>query len=476
MTKRKSKKSNNKIRKNDKKSNEIYNYICMGVIIIIIIFFICKEQVNTKEGFAVTTDNAKQKIEDEIQTYSNIYSKIKANRDKIVEEKSMDTEQKYFTFYSRFRDIEENFEILKSLGEHIVKLITTYNTANNPSNILPLPLVKSKIKEVEDKVDTMIANIKKIEDDNITNNKKFVVASSSADSDSVIFHLNVPAKMHLKENPSIFYVYLKVDDKKDGKIIYGPIILISYNQYKLLDINTKAINFSEDNPIKIKIEDIANELFKKKDETDVNNEIIDAVITGKSNIYLYGIDQNDTSIIFNNKKKYRKRDHEYLEERIDNHLTNKKNTYIDILSKENAYYMEKLSTLQLDFFNKLDRFGIEYNNSTFSDEFRNHKNYGDLETYYTTKLVTDTLNTNNIKELQTQMDILEDNRILCDKMFETQTSNLDKLFKKHQNIETAITKNKFSIGDEKIRRVLGNNTEYYQDGIIDIGAVLTNVS
>ena len=479
MTKRKSKKSNNKIsnndkKSNDKKSNEIYNYICMGVIIIIIIFFICKEQVNKKDGFAVASSDstdAKSKINEEINNYKEIYDKILLNNKKILEaEDSMDTEQNYFTFYSRYGDMKDNIGTLKSLGEYINKLIKDFNAKFNTK--LPNEIVAEKIIEVEEEVDDLIEAIDTLISDTIEGNKDFISSEPSVNNDSVKFSLNIPAKMHLKENPSVFYVYLK----QGTNVIYGPIILISYNQYKLLDINTVATYFSKDNPIKIKIEDIAKELFKKKNNEDEDNEIINQVTTGDSTqIYLYGIDQNDESIIFNeettNPVRNRTvfRDHVNLVNKIDLELTDQKTKYIDILKKENKYYTKKMDKLKKNF-KDLNRFGIYYDTSTFRDVFVKDPIYIKLDAYYKTNLETAALSSNNIKELQTHMDILTDNRKLCDEMFITQNNTLKQLLKKHKNRETAVTKNNFSIGDENIKRILGNNTTFFQDGIVDVGA------
>jgi hypothetical protein len=481
MTKRKSKKSSKKISRNDKyinnnknnNKNELYNYICIGVVFIIIIYFICKEQLNEKEGFEESSPE-KQKIKNELNSYNDIYKKIVSNLNHMLTTyQILDTEEKYNTFHNNFNKVNDDFKILKEKNIYIISLITKNSNLITSNQKV---MVESNLDSLETKIEDFIKYINTNIIIEIEEQKQF--NNMVIGDDYIEFNLSVPAKMHLRENTaSIFYVYLRHGEDE----IYGPVILISDNQYKLLDINSTTKYYSSKENIKIKIEDIANELFKKTKEIIVN-----VTDNEKSNkIHLYGVDQNDTTAIFNKKI-------DGIHSPLVGVLVSKLNTlkenkikeYQDALNKSNNnYYIKELKSLT-DRYNTLDIYGIPKipenididsdidSNSSFRKELNSDVSYKNIKTYYQQ---LNTENNSDIKDLQKKHKELKTNEEKCITVFKTYNKKLDNIMAKFKKRKNAITKNQYKPFDKNAIRILGNNTTHFQDGIIDVGVFSLNV-
>jgi len=503
MTKKKSKKSTKNTHTNinsikekryeSENNNEIYNYICIGVIIIIIIFFICKEQMNKNEGFQGSGDQQKKKdidkIKKEITSFKNIYRNIFLDiRTMYSIINNFNTELEYNKFYSLNTKINNNINILKSKKKYIITLINNF-ISKYGSQDLNKDITSNFLINIIRIVENIKKGLEKLINDSKANKK---INKVSITDDTIKFNLNITAKMFLKENPSIYYVYLYKDtdindndpkpDETTTDKIYGPIILISYNEYKLLDINSKAIKFDINNPIKIKGGDIINELLKKQNDDNEAETLFDKIKRTSNGYFLYGKDQNTTTNIINSDKKFSVGDStENILQNIivkeietiktnlwtgkqnyDTKLTNTENlnsiasklndidTYTSFDSKSDLQAYESTSIWQ-----NLETELTELN-TYYSTLPKNDKSlgYNDQDKIYTEKIKNDKLDENNEK---------------LDKLCTKYLKIIETVKNKYVARKNATTSNQYEPKPKEANRILGNNSDFFQDGIIDVG-------
>ena len=123
MTRKKSKNSSktpskkpNNNHNNNHNNNEIYNYICIGVIVIIIIYFICKEQLNKNEGFA--------RKDPKVDKYYNFLKEIDdlqndLQNDIMSDELDFADETSYNNFLQKYNKLNYDFSALQVLSKSI---------------------------------------------------------------------------------------------------------------------------------------------------------------------------------------------------------------------------------------------------------------------------------------------------------------------------------------------------------------------
>ena len=518
MTKKNSKKSTKNTHTNinsikekryeSENNNEIYNYICIGVIIIIIIFFICKEQMNKNEGFQVHRQpqqtKEKHKIKKEITSFKNIYRNIFLDIRAIYKiGDDFDTEPEYNKFYSLNTKINNNINILKSKKKYIIKLMDNFIAKYGESSLIKVSTA-SFLNSIIGIVENIKKGLEKLINDS-KGNKKIISNKVSITDDTIKFNLNITAKMFLKENPSIYYVYLykdttsvttpNLDESGTTKEIYGPIILISDNEYKLLDINSKAIKFDSNNPIKIKGEDIINELLKKYNDEATANTLFNNIITRDNNYFFYGEDQNTTTNIINSDTPFRISDSDstvnilkkIIEKEIktiktnlwkgkqnyDTKLTDTDNlnsiasklndidTYTSFDSKsgspqayESTSIWQNLQTELTTNSNNIEYSNIFHYYNTDLPQSEDLANYDAADNIYTEKIKNDKLDENNEKLDR-----------LCTKYLKI----IETVKNKYVARKNATTSNQYEPQPKEANRILGNNSDFFQDGIIDVG-------
>jgi len=505
MTKKKSKKSTkntdsniksiNKKRYESENNNEIYNYICIGVIIIIIIFFICKEQMNKNEGFQIRNNQRikeKDKIKKEITSFKNIYRNIFLDiRTMYSNSYDFNTEPEYNKFYSLNTKINNNINILKSKKKYIITLMDNFiskygdlslNKDNTSSFLEDIIEIAEKIKK----------GLEKLINDSKAN-KKIISNKVSITDDTIKFNLNITAKMFLKENPSIYYVYLYkdstsattpiLDEGGSTQEIYGPIILISYNEYKLLDINSKAIKFDINNPIKIKGEDIINELLKKQNNVIEAETLFDKIIDTPSDYFFYGEDQNTTTNIINSDKQFSISDtsgnilQNIIEKEIKTIKTNlwtgKQNYDTKLTDTTNlnsiAYKLNEIKT-----YTSFDGQGGRDDYTSTSIWKKLQTELTELNTYYSTLPENDNSlgydDTNDeIYTEKNKNDKLDENNEKLDKLCTKYLKIIETVKNKYVARKNATTSNQYEPKPKEANRILGNNSDFFQDGIIDVG-------
>ena len=483
MTKKKSKKANikkksnnNNNNNNSNNNNQVYNYICIGVIIIIILIFICKEISNKKEGFETSQVTEKKDIETEIINFQNITSKIFYLKNEIFKNYTgFDTEKKYYDYLNNYSMIEEESNNLKSKNQYILKLIDNYNAKYDEK--IDKDIIKKNLEQVENIVKTSIDIIDKTITENLINQRKFMNMRVDNDVDGYLsFNLTIPAKIHLKENSSIFYVHLRYEDFN----IYGPIIFLSDTEYKLVDINSPLKYYSSTIPIKIKLKDISDQLFNN---INVDINIINNIIEGNSElIHLYGVDQNDTSNVFNKDYKATSRgryinnltNHEILSNVLKTIRDNEIEKYKDVITKGRDFFDNKYNSLE-EKFNTLSIYGINKydNSSSFYKELINDNKYRSILSYFDT-LKDEEIKNDNILILKEKYNEINKYKKICEDIFKIYNKKLDKIIYKYSNRYKATTNNQFNSNDDDAILILGNNTKYFSDGIIDVGVFQFN--
>ena len=477
-------KNTSKFTKNIKNNNknEIYNYICIGIIVIIIVYFICKEQkkIINNEGFQATlSESESESVHSRMA--SSLYNNHTALKNFIttIEDKKNTINTLGYSTFDILMNIDEND--YETYIDKLTELKDHYKEGSNR-----LTKLKTELEEFEEEKSNWDSKVKTIAEidytnlnveinsqntiltriDTYINNKTDMIENSKSftdetpiNSEDFTFNLTMPMIMHLKENPTDFYIYIRLNNSE----IYGPIILETYNKYKLKNINANAIDFNSVVDIKIKIEDIANDLFEKN--IDLILDVIN--IDNSDKINLYGIDLNNNKNVFSKDNLISA---SLLSSKLKNIYNTKKDNLKSTLSIEYTNYEKKIENIKKKYNNSLRDYGMLYNygniSSLFKEEFDNK--IQPISIYYDSINDTDRNNL-NITELIEKDKEKEEMRNLCDILITEEMNKLNKLIIKYQNIEKTITNNKFEQSDKNSVRIIGNYTPHFSDGIIPVG-------
>ena len=478
-------------------NNELYNYISLGVILIIIIFFICKEKFTNRpnkiqEPFLydsrtrherarelyilnkeILTANSRGILyanhinrkfikdqdlhkkggkQDDIKSYNNYYNNLELLVNKTIP-----------TYDTYFEKLENFYTFGKTLKDEELVLFNI-NKSDFKGSIpkYTIKTVFNNLNEMTDKGTLIIVNELNKINTNIKTKETFIIDKSVSTDENLLFNTSFFAKVKLSD-PQIRYNVLI----KSGSTVIFKIIIISDSEYTKLDINSIRNYYSPTTHIKITPE----EVWKYILDTEVNadNNLSDDIILSVEGLEV-PVD-----------KKFKAKN--FIEE-INKYIGNEKNDIINELKETYGLYDsdEKLITSRLI---KFDKYGKYYKDEkekikTEYIEKLDNMIINQFENINDVDLITFDSYMENIKEnaskllSYTQLRVYKKTK---DKIYseysvikKIYSDLISKLETKYRNFKDTIIKNQYKIDSKNAFRVLGNNkTDYFQDGIIDVG-------
>tara|TARA_B110001469_G_C9626137_1_gene312601 strand:+ start:20 stop:1549 length:1530 start_codon:yes stop_codon:yes gene_type:complete len=502
MTKKNKKKTNTSISKQSSKSiskqiynNELYNYISLGVILIIIIYFICKEKFTNRpnkiqEPFLYDSRTRSEKASELYQLNREITDLNKAGQQmrtsiytKFINKNIEDNDVKgqiksYNTYYDNLQLLVKKTK--PKYDTFIVKLKNFYNILSFKDSKDQANFSQDKINFrrsisnytngshfTSDKITTdgtlRISNDLDVIDNKIKENEFFIDKSTTTDN-NLLFNTSFFSKVKLSKPQITYDVSIIIN-----YITIFKIFIVSDSQYTKLDINSIRNNYSSTTDIKI----TPDEVWKYIQDEDVNVNIEDlskvnkiSIDTDEVNEYtMINTSQFQQKIIYHitSRKDVIKKN---LEENYEIYSANKQSIENRLTKFDNygKYYKDEKEEIKTEYEKKLD--------TMIDNQLKDTSIVAPPETFLTYYINIDPDKLDELPYTQLRIYNKTKDKIYSEYnvIYKKYDNLILKLETKYRNFKDTIIKNQYKIDSKNAFRVLGNNkTDYFQDGIIDVG-------